>query len=206
MGSTPTPVEPVAQAPVQPTATQVAKKSNKKLLIIIAIVVLCLCVSSLIAIVAFVLPSLALIPFFSMGGQTITNNPLENTTENTSNNDSATSNPADDSNSWFDGYTQTEIPSDFPSDVKIYPNAVAYMTYASEEGTSVGFAVQASNNQLYNFYRTELEDAGWDILSSSNAEGYASFIASKGDRGLVITIGNSDDESSDTNYLGIVYY
>ena len=83
------------------------------------------------------------------------------------------------------------IPSDFP----VYPEAVIESSYTTEgdnKATSVVWKTDASLSQVSDFYKSELENAGWAITSNIENEDSTSFSFERDTKFGIIGIGREE--------------
>jgi len=198
MGNTPTQNEP-AVAAVQPTAVPAAKKSNKTLLIVVIIIVACLCLSAISAIVALVLPGLALIPFFSTVTPTTNNNSVDTVQEDNSDQPTDSSStdetrPSDDI--WAeDNYTLGELPTNFPTDIPVY-GSEDLASSQSNGTTAVVYSTSKTPENVYDSYLWDLATQGWTIGNKGNYGTIVTVEATKGTRKVVMSALGGDSENT----------
>ena len=93
------------------------------------------------------------------------------------------------------------IPTNFPTNVPVYPGAQAAMGMGSEVGDSQRAGVQLLSNDatadVFSFYETELAAGGWEITDSRNDGGMACLNASNGNIKMALIITDSADGGSD---------
>jgi hypothetical protein len=65
--------------------------------------------------------------------------------------------------------TEGHLPSDFPSDVPLYPGAKAQQSMSIPgDSLFVTFEVSASLDEVRAFYREQLQNQGWTITSDAD--------------------------------------
>ncbi len=71
----------------------------------------------------------------------------------------------------FSAGSDAEVPSDFPTDIPIYSNAVVITSLNMPTGVSVQFETQDSQNKIKTFYETKMEGNDWVKISSMDGMG-----------------------------------
>jgi len=90
---------------------------------------------------------------------------------------------------------EVEIPEEFPKDVPIFPGStpMAYMS-SPDEGVIVTFKSSEEQQDIFDFYQSELAGDGWEILENPKSSQKLSFSAVKEDsRVQVIVAGKKGD-------------
>jgi hypothetical protein len=106
-----------------------------------------------------------------------------------------------------------ELPSDFPEDVPLFPDAT--LTYSAGESTFSGsttlfFETSKGVRDIEQFYRTESENNGWNVVASysdPDDEGviltYQKEDAQAGTRTMIISV--SRDTNSPVSVIGLTH-
>ena len=89
---------------------------------------------------------------------------------------------------------QAEIPSNFPSDVPIYPGANATFTHVGsaqdEESATASLETSDSVDKVAEWYKTEISKQGWSVQSTDSwgdgTDKYISYVATKDGRELSV--------------------
>lgn len=96
----------------------------------------------------------------------------------------------------------TSLPSDFPSDIPIYPGSdVAYSgTNTSQDGGGAGVMLTTADeaSKIIAYYKKELASAGWTVEDTQNVAGTTAMTAAKGNRNLYLGVTGSDDGTTIT--------
>ena len=88
------------------------------------------------------------------------------------------------------------IPEDFPSDLAPYPGATTMATMSSA-GEAMLVTYQSSDKQgdVYAFYKSQLEQGGWDIAEEKNFRGQLTIDATREARKVTVTIAGTAGDS-----------
>lgn len=83
------------------------------------------------------------------------------------------------------------LPTDFPQDVPVYPNARVATTSVSPQSKLMILALETPDApaKIVDYYQKELEAHGWSVVSSLKSAKGGSISAQKGDRFCSATIG-----------------
>jgi hypothetical protein len=90
---------------------------------------------------------------------------------------------------------EVDIPEEFPKDVPIFPGStpMAYMS-SPDEGVIVTFRSSEKQQDIFDFYQSNLADDGWEILKNPKSGQKLAFDAVKADRRVsVIVTGTKGD-------------
>jgi hypothetical protein len=81
------------------------------------------------------------------------------------------------------------VPSNFPDDLPLYPDAVPFSAMETGGGTAIlSLDTDKQAPVVYGFYKEQLPASGWEIESELNVGGQRVLTATKGDRKAVIQI------------------
>jgi hypothetical protein len=87
----------------------------------------------------------------------------------------------------------TELPTDFPADVPLYPGAeVVQSRISADEGTTVTFSVGDDVEKVVSFYADSLAAEGWSTDTKKGPEGSVIF-ADKTERRVGIMVRSTDE-------------
>lgn len=89
-----------------------------------------------------------------------------------------------------------QIPDSFPADLLVFPESspMAAMT-ADREGTIVTFQSEAPQTEIYEFYKSQLENGGWSIASEKSLGGQLMIEALKAGQKVSVTIAGTRGDS-----------
>ena len=88
-----------------------------------------------------------------------------------------------------------ELPSDFPDDVPVYPDATLVASMATPEGMMVSSQSTADLDDVLAFYKKELASEGWTIEAEMNMGPQRMISFSKGDRSVMVTASNDEGQT-----------
>ncbi|MGB3534738.1 MAG: S-layer homology domain-containing protein [Microcoleaceae cyanobacterium] len=115
---------------------------------------------------------------------------------------SNTQNPPDTSLETPDLFTK--LPTDFPSEIPLYPDAklqtVSPALNNAKTGTQTTWQTPDPINAIQNYYQNQLKSEDWKIIDSPTEEGEGKFIATKDDLRLTISLGSEQNSSSQTEF------
>tara|TARA_R110002049_G_scaffold182485_2_gene350356 strand:+ start:95835 stop:96314 length:480 start_codon:yes stop_codon:yes gene_type:complete len=86
---------------------------------------------------------------------------------------------------------ETAAEADIPNDIPVYTNAIPLDGSATDRLFVFHWETKDPKSDVMDFYRKQLPDAGWNILSE---EAFGSFKASQGDRELDVWIGSEPNK------------
>jgi hypothetical protein len=91
---------------------------------------------------------------------------------------------------------EIEIPDEFPKDVPIFPGStpMAFMS-APDEGIIVTFKSGEEQQDIFDFYQSELADGGWEILEDTMVIGQLSLDAIKDNRKVSVIVAGTKGDS-----------
>ena len=85
------------------------------------------------------------------------------------------------------------LPSNFPEDIPLYPDAVPFSAMETGGGTTIlSLDSDEQAPEVYGFYKEQLPASGWTIENELNVGGQRVLTAIKGDRKAVIQIESTD--------------
>jgi hypothetical protein len=91
---------------------------------------------------------------------------------------------------------EVEIPDAFPDDVPIFPEATPMASMsAPDEGIIVTFKSGEEQQEIFDFYQSNLEGDGWEILKDSMAGNKFSIDAVKDSRKVSVIIAGTEGDS-----------
>lgn len=89
-----------------------------------------------------------------------------------------------------------ELPSDFPSNIPVYPDARATEYLNTGGGVQVAFQISASMTDVRDWYIEQLKEGDWTIgMNAVTSEG-GIMVAEQGDESLSLIFGAEDDETT----------
>jgi hypothetical protein len=91
---------------------------------------------------------------------------------------------------------EVDIPEEFPKDVPIFPGStpMAYMS-SPDEGVIVTFRSSEKQQDIFDFYQSNLTDDGWEILKNPKSGQKLAFDAVKADRRVSVIIAGTKGDS-----------
>lgn len=172
-----------------------AKKGNRTLLIVLGVILLlCLCFSAIGAAIYFFS-----INALNDAANIIENTPVNPTPNNNNNNDANPDNDAPTDNDTDTGSDTGTLGSDIP----IYPGALSFGDIVVEGDTTTAiYTVEATKEELREFYETQLPQYGWDIEETVDVVALV-MTAEKGSRELSIAITANIGESMGTLVISV---
>ncbi len=90
---------------------------------------------------------------------------------------------------------KVEIPDEFPEDVPIFPGSTPMASMSAPDGVIVTFKSSAEQQKLFDFYQSNLADAGWEILEDTVFGNPFSLDAIKGNRKVSVIIAGTKGDS-----------
>ncbi|MBU0671261.1 MAG: hypothetical protein ABH835_00750 [Patescibacteria group bacterium] len=108
-------------------------------------------------------------------------------------------------------YGSTEIPSDLPSDIPVYDNAIVIWTSTSSADKTwwVDFETDSSIADVTSFYDDELAKEGWEVTNKSTytSDGLETILyyTEKDDASLSVTVASNNEGKVNisVNYVGV---
>lgn len=97
-----------------------------------------------------------------------------------------------------------DYPGDFPTDVPVYKGATVVGKTATPSGSTLTLESSDSYATVVAYFKDQLEDQGWEVLSSYEAEMTAILSYKKGERELSVTLYESSETEGGTSF-SIVY-
>ena len=88
------------------------------------------------------------------------------------------------------------VPGSFPTDVPLYPGAkpMASMS-AGREGTMVTFKTTDSQQEIFEFYQTQLAEQGWKVAEEESFGGQLELVGLKDSRKTTVSISGTKGDS-----------
>jgi hypothetical protein len=120
-------------------------------------------------------------------------------------NNSSGDQTGDDKNTSNDLGMKEGLPADFPSDVPQPPDSKVIGSLSSSEGTNVSFESPKSTQEIADFYKGEMDKAGYKVKPDSEAisETNAMIDWNKGDKDLSLVVVR--DNAKNTSSVVITY-
>jgi S-layer homology domain len=104
--------------------------------------------------------------------------------------------------------TTAKLPSDFPTEIPLYPNAqllaVDRPSDSSRKNVQLRWQSTDPVNSVQNFYQTELQRRNWEIVSPPTTDGQGSLIATQDDLRITISFSPTQKVGGATEF-GIEY-
>ncbi len=102
-------------------------------------------------------------------------------------------------------FTDPKLPKDYPNDAPTYSNAK--ISYSSSNGDganiSVTYSTKDSADTILAFYKSNLEDNGWEITSQGSV--YSDYLnATKDDKNFYISVFETTTKGSDNTFTVII--
>lgn len=89
-----------------------------------------------------------------------------------------------------------KVPSSFPTDVPLYPGAAPMASMsAAGEGTMVTFKTTDSQQEIFEFYQTELVKQGWTIGEEESFGGQLGLVGLKDSRKTTVSISGTKGDT-----------
>jgi hypothetical protein len=84
-------------------------------------------------------------------------------------------------------YSSLSLPTNFPKDVNIYPNAIVILRQYASTSRSIFVTCESNDtsDQIVNYYKTNLSQNGWGNFTNLV---HSAFSAKKGGRTVIITV------------------
>jgi hypothetical protein len=104
-----------------------------------------------------------------------------------------------DSQAGDDGVTNlstVSLPDDFPDDVPTYPDATLAVAAEMPTGFTVVHNSADAVDDVSAFFKTELEEEGWEVGQTIDTPQGSMIVATKDDRQVGVTIGAEDDQTT----------
>ncbi len=91
---------------------------------------------------------------------------------------------------------EIDMPEEFPSDVPIFPGSTPMASMSSpDEGMIVTFKSSEEQQDIFDFYQSNLERDGWQILDDQKLGGQLSFDAVKNDRKVSVVVAGTKGDA-----------
>jgi hypothetical protein len=91
---------------------------------------------------------------------------------------------------------EVDLPSEFPKDVPVFPGSTPMASMSSpDEGMIVTFKSDKEQQAIFDFYQSELANAGWDILEDPAFGNRLAFDALKDSRKVSVVVAGTKGDS-----------
>jgi hypothetical protein len=91
---------------------------------------------------------------------------------------------------------EVDIPEEFPKDVPIFPGATPMASMsAADEGMIVTFKSDEDQQDILDFYQSNLENDGWEILENPRFDRQLAFDAVKDNRKVSVVVAGTKGDS-----------
>ena len=91
---------------------------------------------------------------------------------------------------------EVEIPAEFPSDVPIFPGATPMASMsAPDEGIIVTFKSGNAQQEIFDYYESELPKSGWSLQTDENAGSQLSLDAIKEGRKVSVIVAGTEGDA-----------
>jgi hypothetical protein len=91
---------------------------------------------------------------------------------------------------------EVDLPSEFPKDVPVFPGSTPMASMSSpDEGMIVTFKSDDEQQAIFDFYQSELANAGWDILEDPAFGNRLAFDALKDSRKVSVVVAGTKGDS-----------
>ena len=91
---------------------------------------------------------------------------------------------------------EVDLPSEFPKDVPVFPGSTPMASMSSpDEGMIVTFKSDEEQQAIFDFYQSELANAGWDILEDPAFGNRLAFDALKDSRKVSVVVAGTKGDS-----------
>lgn len=97
---------------------------------------------------------------------------------------------------------KVELPSDFPDDVPVFPDATLVTSVSAPDGIMLSSESTANPEDVLAFYKKELGSEGWTTEAEMNMGGQRMISFSKGDRQVTITASSDEGQTQISLTLG----
>lgn len=92
-----------------------------------------------------------------------------------------------------------EIPSDFPSDVPVYPGSKpngSYVATGKDNGLLVGLETSDDYAKVMSYYLSELKKNNWEVSTTVTDKNTLTYTIKKDDRAGVVSVQNQPEKKS----------
>lgn len=113
---------------------------------------------------------------------------------------------SEDGNVTYSAGGNVSLPENFPKELIVAGDAKISVAISSEEGASVSYITNESQENITKKYLDSLTDAGWDkVMELSTTDGnMLSF--EKGEGSITVSVGeNTNDQQSEKTLVSIIY-
>ena len=91
---------------------------------------------------------------------------------------------------------EVDLPSEFPKDVPVFPGSTPMASMSSpDEGMIVTFKSTEEQQAIFDFYQSELENAGWEILEDPAFGNRLAIDALKDSRKVSVVVAGTKGDS-----------
>jgi hypothetical protein len=91
---------------------------------------------------------------------------------------------------------EVDLPSEFPKDVPVIPGSTPMASMSSpDEGIIVTFRSDMEQQEIFDFYQTELANAGWEVLDDPAFGNRLAFDALKDSRKVSVVVAGTKGDS-----------
>jgi len=91
---------------------------------------------------------------------------------------------------------EVDLPSEFPKDVPVFPGSTPMASMSSpDEGMIVTFKSNEEQQAIFDFYQSELANAGWEILEDPAFGNRLAFDALKDSRKVSVVVAGTKGDS-----------
>ncbi|MBW1844731.1 MAG: hypothetical protein JRE38_00985 [Deltaproteobacteria bacterium] len=91
---------------------------------------------------------------------------------------------------------EVDLPSEFPKDVPVFPGSTPMASMSSpDEGMIVTFKSDEEQQAIFDFYQSELANAGWEILEDPAFGNRLAFDALKDSRKVSVVVAGTKGDS-----------
>ena len=91
---------------------------------------------------------------------------------------------------------EVDLPSEFPEDVPVFPGSTPMASMSSpDEGVIVTFKSNQEQQAIFDFYQSELVNAGWEILEDPAFGNRLAFDALKDSRKVSVVVAGTKGDS-----------
>jgi cytoskeletal protein RodZ len=98
---------------------------------------------------------------------------------------------------------KNEVPDSFPSDVTVYSDAEITATSETASGTMINLETSDSVSKVFDFYKSNLASNGWKQTSAATYAGTATVTAEKGGKMVSVIIGTDTDNNKTTIIISV---
>ncbi len=91
---------------------------------------------------------------------------------------------------------EVDLPKDFPEDVPVFPGSTPMASMSSpDEGMIVTFKSTKEQQEIFDFYQSGLEDAGWEVLEDTTFGNRLAFDALKDSRKVSVVVAGTKGDA-----------